>query len=299
MAEPTHSFERWSPTKAKDALARNEVNRNVRQQQVDKYARDMESGNWTLCTEPMVFDSDGRLIDGQHRALAQVKSGATIKWLVLRNVPPKTQDTINTGGSRSVADVLHFKGDTNAGLLAAITRNVHRIINGQMAGGAVISHSEIIQTLEEHPEIRHCTEVAMQGRQKSMTPIAPSVLGAAHWMIAQENGYADADIFLWRIINLTQEREGSPVLALARRCNEIRRTQTRVQHRDYLAMVIKAWNLDAKGKTAVKIATYSKTGNYVLPDVVKRDVSLAEAMDVLDNHEAETGEEGHLDDNHD
>lgn len=291
MPEPTHSFETYTPQQAKNALGKNEVNRNLRTQQVDKYARDMANGNWGMCVAPIVFDEEGKLRDGQHRLTAQVKANVKIKWLILRNVPTGANDTIDTGAVRSVADVLHFKGDTNTGLLAAITRNVHRILNGMMAGGTTISHSEIIKTLDEHPEIRRSVEIASQARNKTMTPIAPSVLGAAHWMIAQENGYADADIFLWRVIHLTQERDGSPVLALARRCNEIKRQQQRVQHRDYLAMVIKAWNLDAKNKTAVKIATYSKTGQYVLPEVIKRDVSLAEAMDLLDNHEAEAGEQ--------
>jgi len=136
-------------------------------------------------------------------------------------------------------------------------------------------------------------ELASHSKGKTMTPIAPSVLGAAHWYIAQTNGYTEADAFIWRIITLTGEKDGSPVLALARRCNEIKRNQQKVQHRDFLAMTIKAWNLDAENKTAVKIATYSKTGQYQLPKVLKRKISISDELDDgLMEDESEGDEKG-------
>lgn len=289
MPEPTHAWETLTYKAAEKLLLKNDVNRNLRVSVVDKYQRDMEAGNWKLCMAPIVIAEDGRILDGQHRLTAQIRAMKQIKWLVIRNAPAETQKTIDTGAGRSVGDVLQLEGHANSGLLAAVARNVQRIVNGQMGNSQSISNSEILDVIRDHPDIVSSTEAASAARQKSMTPIAPSVLGAAHWMISQVNGRADADIFLWRIASLTGERDGSPVLALARRCNEIRRMQQRVQHRDYLAMVIKAWNLDARDKSVVKISTYSKTGGYVLPEVAKRTVSLAESLDDKDHEEAETG----------
>jgi len=276
---PTHAFETLTAKQASALLEKNNVNRSVRDTVVDKYARDMSSGDWDLCMAPIVIDVDGNILDGQHRLLAQVKTGEKIKWLVIRNAPKDAQKNIDTGAVRSIADHLHFAGEINSGLLAAVTRNVHKIKHGQMAGGTPLSASEILRTLEEHPEIRHSTAKAMQTRGVSLTPIAPSVLGAAHWMIGQVNGEPDADIFIWRISEMTNEPDGSPVLALMRRCNEIKRMRQHVKHRDFLAMTIKAWNLDAQGKKLRKISTYSKTGQYVLPEVIKREVPLAEIYD--------------------
>jgi hypothetical protein len=278
MSEPTHAFERITPAQAEKMLRTNEVNRQIRPSRVAQYARDMENDRWNF-SAPLMFDTEGKLIDGQHRLTAQVKAKKTLKWLVIRGVPSSAQRTMDNTGVRTPADQLHMGGEKNASLLVAVARNIYRIENDMMAGGTTISTEEVLRTVETHPELRHSVEMAIQSRGKSITPIAPNVVGAGHWMIAQVNGQAEADMFIWRVINLTGERDGSPVLALARRCNEIKRQQQRVAHRDYLAMLIKAWNYDVEGKSINKIATYSKTGQYVLPDVLKREIPLADRLD--------------------
>lgn len=283
----THTLENVTPAQAKKLLDKNEVNRNLRVSKVNQYARDMANGNWNF-SAPIMFDTDGRLIDGQHRLSAQVKAQVPIQWLIIRNVPIAAQRTMDTGAVRSVADQLHIQGGVaNAPLVAAIARNIFRLENDMMAGGTIISTEEVLNTVEEHQEILHSAALTNTTRAKSMTPLPANVLGTAHWMIAQVNGYSEADQFLYRVVYLSNEPEGSPVLALARRCNEIRRMQQKVAHRDYLSMVIKAFNYDVDGRKVSKIATYSKTGAYELPDVKKRDVPLADRLDELDDETSE------------
>ena len=273
--EITHDIEVWTPKMAEAALAKNTVNRPVRGGKVDQYARDMTAKKWNW-SDPIVFDTEGNLIQGQHRMHAQIKSGETITWMIVRNVDPSAQKTMDTGIIRSVSDQLHFMGETASQLMAAVLRIVHHIDKGTInAARYTVSNEEILSTLDKHPEVRHSTQIAMSSRG-GMTPISPSVLGAAHWMISRVNGTAEADAFLHRIITLTSESEGSPVLALARRANEIKRNQMRVNYRDYLALVIKAWNYDAANKTVNKLNLYSKTGEFVLPAVDKRAIPLVD-----------------------
>jgi len=79
---PDHRIE-WvkvTPDVAKRLLGINyDKQRNIQPSRVDAYARDMANGNWNpLASGTIQISSDGKVIDGQHRLLAVIKSGATI-----------------------------------------------------------------------------------------------------------------------------------------------------------------------------------------------------------------------------
>jgi len=290
--DPKVGYETWTPANAENALSKNEINRNIRRSRVEQYQRDMENGDWNPHSAPIVFDSTGKLIDGQHRLTAQVNANITIRWMVVREVPPETQTVMDTGAGRSVADLLSFGGEKKAGLLVAVTRLVHLVIEKGMQGSRYSqSASEVLRTLEEHPEIRVSVDICDWFNRTRMVMITPSVIGCAHWMISQVNGREEADAFIHRIGTLTNEKEGSPVLALARRVNEIKRNQQRVHGRDMLNLVIKAWNYDAEGKRVGKLSLYSKTGEYKLLEVKKRLVPLEEPEDHTEDQQDEVTEE--------
>lgn len=285
--EPQVEFIEVTPQQAKDWLANNKVNRPARNMKIEQYARDMIEGRWNFTPDPITFDEEGLLINGQHRLNAQVKAGKTMSWVVVREAPEGTQNTMDSGVARSAADTLHLAGEDNAQLMAAIARMI-RIIDLDLLGKKqpTMSSQEILETVQAHPSIRRATEVA-QGTKAGMTPIAPSVLGAAWWMIRQSNSAAEADQFIHRVITLTGEHEGSPILALSRRANELKRAQQRVHKRDLLAMVIKAWNYDVKNKTTVRISLWSRSGQYETPVPLVRDraSTMAEGDDEGDDEE--------------
>lgn len=79
-----------SPEVAKKYLAvngenpRKLINKNV----VHQYAIDMATGNWVLNGEPLVFDSNGNLKNGQHRLTAVIQADVTVPMMVIRGVDP-------------------------------------------------------------------------------------------------------------------------------------------------------------------------------------------------------------------
>lgn len=57
--------------------------RNIQPGRVDVYSRDMANGNWnSQASGTIQISSDGKVVDGQHRLLAVIKSGATIPMKV-------------------------------------------------------------------------------------------------------------------------------------------------------------------------------------------------------------------------
>ncbi len=83
-----------------------ERNRSLRQSEVARLAEEMKQGRWKLTPTGIVFDTDGKLIDGQHRLSAVVLSGCTIQFVVWHNVETDILNVLDTGRGRSLVDVL-------------------------------------------------------------------------------------------------------------------------------------------------------------------------------------------------
>lgn len=108
-----------TPAMAKEWMAKNIHNRNVSDQVVASYARDMRLGRWVLNHQGIAFDNEGNLMDGQHRLLAIIQSGVTVQLLVTFGLPKvqindkgeqvKTMLTGDCGRPRSVAARLYLE----------------------------------------------------------------------------------------------------------------------------------------------------------------------------------------------
>jgi hypothetical protein len=76
------------PVKALDLLRRNlpGANRKIDPATILYYARQMIDAAWKATGQPVLVDSNGRLVDGQHRLYAIVISGVTVKSYVVTEV---------------------------------------------------------------------------------------------------------------------------------------------------------------------------------------------------------------------
>jgi hypothetical protein len=81
------SWEEVTPAIAREWLTKNAKNRNLRETTVMAFARDMARDAWSENHQAIAFGADGELIDGQHRLAAIVKSGRSIRFLVIKDVP--------------------------------------------------------------------------------------------------------------------------------------------------------------------------------------------------------------------
>jgi hypothetical protein len=95
----------FTPDTAKKYLESNFVNRRVKKSKVTEYANAMRAGNWGLTGQTLIFDTEGHLINGQHRLLACVESGCEFKSLVVFDSDGDIS-MIDMGASRSTADIL-------------------------------------------------------------------------------------------------------------------------------------------------------------------------------------------------
>lgn len=164
-----------------------EHNRRVSPAVTQKYQRDMESGLWKLTRQGLIFDTAGKLIDGQHRMAALANSSEdlltkhygqpAIPFWVYPNEARDTFDAIDQGYKRQAAHLLHVP---NATVVAAGGRFLAALASQDVLGlprFQGITNTEVYATVRKWPELeRHSSPIGM-ARLKTYIP------GAQHGAI--------------------------------------------------------------------------------------------------------------------
>lgn len=115
-----------TPDMARTWLESNyEGQRHLRHLAVKRYANDMRCGNWEATGDPVKFDENGKLIDGQHRAAAVVEAGVTVPMFVAEGVPVTAFPVLDQGVPRTFASLLEGASVPYASTVAAATRQVY------------------------------------------------------------------------------------------------------------------------------------------------------------------------------
>lgn len=120
-----------TPAIAKVLLEKNTENRNVKPRHVHELAWQMTNGAWALNPNPVSFDTDGNLIDGQHRLLAVVASGASVPMTLAFNVNRAAKDVIDYSiAQRTVSDAFVMAEIVNAKSVSAVINTLVFIERG-------------------------------------------------------------------------------------------------------------------------------------------------------------------------
>jgi hypothetical protein len=227
-----------TPELARLWLTRNDQNRKIRDHLVNAMARDMATDHWAYTGEAIKFDRTGKLLDGQHRLKAVLKSGATVKMFVITDLPAEAQSFMDAGARRSAGDALAFREEVNATLLASTIRFAIRF-DGKRTTKDPTSHAEIIAWLTENPEIRRY--VGLTQRHFKKIDIKPSVFAYALWRLFAIDE-RDAQSFLNDIVEMRSTGLGDPINALLQRFRTARKNREKLDPVTELGFVFRVWN---------------------------------------------------------
>lgn len=118
------------PSTAEKVLQeRNQGNRPPKPNKVQQFAADMAQARWGLTGDTIKFGTDGRLLDGQNRLSASIRSGKSFKSHVVFGIDPSLFGRMDVGKPRNAADVLHIAGFKYASTLAAAIRWAYLLDN--------------------------------------------------------------------------------------------------------------------------------------------------------------------------
>ncbi len=132
------AYESIGPELAEQYLLLNRCNRPVSESRVAEWAEEMKRGDWQVTHQGIAFDTDGNMIDGQHRLLAIIRSGTTQRLMVTYNLAPEAFLVIDDGGARTSKDLFsvryqkkHGEKPSNADLLTSIAAGMLAGIDGK------------------------------------------------------------------------------------------------------------------------------------------------------------------------
>lgn len=176
-----------SPALAAAMLDKNVHNRKVSPALVTKLAQDMTEGRWGLTGEAVKFDTQGNLIDGQHRLRACVKADKSFETLVIYNVQTEMQKKMDGGKSRSVADILMIDGHHYTSVLVGALRFILAEKYRTSPNSASWSNGTLLDAFERHSQLpasvrRVCSKKLPRG-------VTVSYISAIHYLASR---YLDA-----------------------------------------------------------------------------------------------------------
>lgn len=232
----------------------NTNNRPVRDDHVARLAADMLAGKWRMNGEPIKFDTQGRLFEGQHRCWACVQADTPFDTLMITACDPGDYLTSGVGRPKNFGDFLGpVYGEKNTSLLAATIRLVYYWDNGMLAkmkdGKKIPTFTALEETLRSHPTIRD--SVNRISNHKDMRFMTPSFAALIHYAGTREGKNATVEAFLERLGNGLGLTDTDPVYVLRKFILSQRgpHAHTRRAAPMYmLALAIKAWNLSKCSK---------------------------------------------------
>lgn len=201
-------FEIITPMLAKAYLTSNTSNRSIRETAVEEYASEMRAGRWKKTHQGIAFDTNGALVDGQHRLLAVVKSGVSVELAVTRGVEADTQDVVDAGRKRTTADQLMLRhGVKNANLTAASARSIALICGFEKT--STFSIGKAMSVLEVYgPEIQETIGYAMHFKSARKAPVIAAI------SFALKSHGEEVREFVSKLVSGDDLKKGSPILTL-------------------------------------------------------------------------------------
>jgi hypothetical protein len=173
------AIETITPRIASSYLELNINNRPLRKSHISLLALDMVNGDWQVTHQGIAFDTNGVLIDGQHRLHAIIEAGVPIQMSVTRGCSASSFSILDRGANRSPSDILGWPKKITEVITLALriaygtNPTVSRI--RQMEGSSLIENCQIL--LEHCPTCRStistsgvklaaCVQMTLQGEHQ-------------------------------------------------------------------------------------------------------------------------------------
>lgn len=253
-----HSEVTVTPELAKEWLKLNTRNRKVSPIRVKGYADQMKAGAWRITGQAIQFDTDGVLIDGQHRLEAVVMANVPVRMAVVRELEPEVREVIDTGWVRQAAHLLSMEGATHCNELSGALRMLLAYEGGRSllargsGGRNDITNAAIVEAFHRHPGMQD----SVQAVRKLKAMIYTTSAGFCHYMFSQYSPEM-ADKFFRGLAVGGNLKDTSPILLLRNRLLADRlSTKHRMKAAEVAAITVKAWNAWGGGQS-IKMLKYA------------------------------------------
>lgn len=246
-----------TPDDARKMLQRSAefCNRAVKKSALKEYTESIKNGKWRYeVADPIRIDTNGFVIDGQHRLLAVIDANTPMLFYVVSNLPTDAANYIDIGVPRTHADFVALGGNKNAPNVAAAIRFHARYVAGSLSNNTVaVPRHAVNEYLAKHPGLLRSVELAVKGRDVLRRT---GVSAACHYIFSQFDEKM-ADTFFEKLRTGLDLAADDPIYLLRQRLIDPWRKLNDVE---LGAVLIKTWNYTRLGTKVSRIAWYVTRG---------------------------------------
>jgi hypothetical protein len=194
------AIEDITPAQAQKWLSGNVRNRKLDPKHIEKLAGIYCRGNWKFNAMPVIFDTEGYLIDCQHRLHMIVKLGITLPLLVVRGIDPDAFGSLDMSKRRTLSDILGIGAnltlDESGKVLGAAVGFAAAYLKTKTFRTALCVEDERVDVYHEHEGLRAYAKLY---RGKNRLRLNGGLLTCCHYFFATKN-QAQADEFMAAIL---------------------------------------------------------------------------------------------------
>lgn len=239
-----------TPAVAKEMLKRNYNNRPPSKSHVEKLSQSMLKDQWLFDGQPIRFDEHDRLIDGQHRLNAIVKSNTTHKFLVVSGLKSDSFMVMDTGKSRSAGDSLHILGIQYARTTAAAIRFIISFKKGNYwasSGSNPITNTDVVEFYNKNTDLTEDVPI-IERLYKEFNHVLPKgMLLGLHFLMKEKN-VTDAKKFIHQLCTGLGLEKTNPIYHLRKALVKDKMSDYNMNTSLKLALIAKCWNTYRKNQ---------------------------------------------------
>lgn len=250
---PNLSIEKVGTQKAKLFLEKNKSNRPLNDRKVIEYAHEMKRGNWQINNDAICFDTKGKLLNGQHRLCAVIKSGITVDLLIARNMDADSFKVMDTQKSRTASDILCIEGIPNANKVAATAKFILNFERSAFSDASSstrrkvgLTNSDISDFVNKNTE--KIADALGYGHRKENRGLVPSATLCGLFYIFAKKDDDMADDFCDKLITGASISIDNPIYVVRQKLIADVRATKKMKPLHKIALICKAWNHYRNGK---------------------------------------------------
>lgn len=247
-----------TPDIAKKYLESNVMNRLISQPKVLRYADDMKNGKWKEETGELIKISKfGRLLDGQHRLEAVIKSKCSIYFYISFNVDESVFDVLDTGKSRNASDCFRIAGVKLNNTIPSIIAQYNLLEDGRKYGQQANAKSTNAELLQQYYENELFWQNVAKNAHKSYIAfakiLAQSTIGGfyAHFY----NINPDKAYLFINQLTTGSDISNNTIAILRNKLMQDKLSPRKMTMTLKMALIIKTWNYFMRGET-VKVLKF-------------------------------------------
>lgn len=258
-----------TPEVAKKIIESNTRNRRVDRNRVTLYSNEIKEGRWKSDTaETIKISKTGVVLDGQHRLHAVILANTPTYFVIASDLADDVFDVLDTGKSRTGADVFKIEGIKNDTIASAIIAAHDGFANGFRAISNKqyrLTNSQLLDEYYSKPVFWQTVVTKTQRWYVSFSKVlAPSIIGGLYAVFYKINQH-DSDVFFEQLsTGLNIECDSIGLLRNKLIQDKISPKKMPAPYR--IALIIKAWNHFRARKNDIAVLKFDpKKENYPQP----------------------------------